>query len=262
MLTPEPQKPPFPVLESFAHGCRFAVRHIRLFAVLSFFPLAVTLATIVALRLSEAKLGLFWLPIVQLPSSFVIGLQCALILRFLVLHEYPIIEDGPARALRNRAVSQAAFVYMAVTYFVTGAYAGLIRLRSFFVNSPEEAAPYAPLAIAMMALLLWAMRWFWLHVPVALDWPVGAFYQRVGRWAGTLRIAGLFVLSSLFINLFGGFLRALVLTLGGQNPSGIFQALDDMAVALSTLVLAVLFTCVSAAAVKLMAGVKMKDIEA
>jgi|GEM_PF-3257846 len=259
-LTPTP--PPFSVPEAFLFGCRFAVRHIRLIAVLSFFPLFLTLGTLVGLRLSNVTLSIFWLPIVQLPASFVIGLQCALLLRFFVLHEYPIIPDGPERAQRNRAVSQAAFIYAAITYFVTGAVAVLFKLWAFISKNPEANSSYMPLAIILIVGILWGMRWFWLHVPVALDWPVRAFFERLGKWGGTLRVFALVALSSMLVNIVGGFLTALIMALGGKEPNGLFQALGDVVLAVSTVAQAVIFTASTAAAVKLMTGAKPKDIEA
>ena len=262
-MPPQPvNKPPFLVFESFMFGSRFLWRHAKFFTILSFLPFAVTLATLVAVRLAGANLTIFWLPIVQMPSNFVLGLQCALILRFIVLHEYPLIEDGPERAARNRAVSQAAMVYAAITYFITGAYAVLVKQRAFLMAEPEAAAPYAPLALAVMVLMIWATRWFWLHVPVALEWPVKGFYDRIGRWPGSLRILGLFIICSLVMNLFAGFTRAMLAAIGGKNPSGLITAIDDVLVAVATILLSLLFTCCTAAAVKMMAGVKIKDIEA
>lgn len=243
------------------HGSRFLWAHARFFAVLSFVPFIATLTTLVALRLADGAISLFWLPIVQFPSSFVIGLEIALILRFLVLHEYPIIEEDADRRARNRSISQSAMIYAIVTYLVTGAYAGLVKLRTFLIASPETAGPYAPLALVILVLMAWAMRWFWLHVPVALDWPVKSFYERIGRWGGSLRVLALFILCSLVMNVFAGFTRSLIASIGGETPSGFITALDDGVVAIATLLLALLFTCTTAAAVKIMAGTKIKDLE-
>jgi hypothetical protein len=255
--------PPIPVLEPFVQGFRLTFAHARLFCVLSFFPFLVTLGTLVALRVMDGNLADFWLPVLQLPSSFVTGLQGALILRFVVLHEYPLVPEGEAKNARNRAVTRAAIVYAAVSYFVTGAYTGLLKMRAFLVADPESAAPYAPLGLALMILVLWAVRWFWLHIPVALEWPARGFYARVGGWSGSLRIFALFALCSLVINFLAGFLRMGIMALAAAQPlSGFAAAFDDAVVAAATLLLAVLFTAASAAAVKMMAGVKIKDIEA
>lgn len=245
--------PPFPVIESFVNGGRLLASHARLFLVLSFFPFLVTLATLVALRFLSKDLTMFWLPVIQFPSSFVIGLQCALILRFVILHESPIIEDGPARAHRNRAVMQAAFVYAAITYFVTGAYAGLLKLRMFLVVNPTEAAAYVPLAIAAVVFLIWGARWFWLHVPLALGWQVSGFYERIGKWQGSVRVFCLFALCSIVMNFAAGFARILIGSFS-NSEGGFSAAFDDAAVAAATVMLAVMFTTATAAAIKSMLG--------
>jgi hypothetical protein len=253
---------PFPVLQSFGMGLRLSVSHFRLFGVLSFFPFLVSLATLIVIRVMDAHLTMFWVPILQLPSSFVIGLLCALILRFIVLHEHPLAPEGEDKSLRNRAVMQSSIVYAAISYFITGLHAGLLHLQGILNNGePAVAAPYAPLAIALVVFVFWAARWFWLHIPVALDWPVAAFYQRIGGWIGSLKIFGLYALCSLLMNIVATLVRSLIATVSGGKASGIMAAFDDGAVAVATLLLAVVFTSASAAAVKIMAGAKIKDVE-
>jgi hypothetical protein len=252
MLPTAPQPPVFPVFESFVGGLRLVHAHRRLFFVLSFLPFIVTLVTMVTLRLVGDSLDMFWLPVIQLPSSFVIGLQCALILRFVLLAEYPLQADSPEKAERNRAAIQSAVVYGAITYFITGAYAGLLRMRAFMTVNPEAAAPYVPLIVAALVLLLWASRWFWLHVPIALGWSVSGFYERLGRWQGSLRIFGLFAVCSLTINVIAGFFRVLVAVISGGKPGGFVSAFDDAIVSGATVMLAVLFTAATSAAIKIM----------
>jgi hypothetical protein len=262
MLNTPPPPPPFPILESIILGLKLLFTHARLFLILSFFPFIVMLLTLVAIRLLGDKLTLFFLPVVQLPSSFIIGLQCALILRFIVLQEYPLVPEGENKAARNRAITHAAVIYTAVTYFLMGLYAGLLQIRAFLQVNQDAAGSYMPIVMAIMVLLIWGARWFWLHVPVALEWPVSAFYTRIGKWVGSLRVFALFALCSLLMNFVTGLLRLMVMAAAGPAPGGFAKAFDDGIVAAATLMLAMLFTTSSAAAVKIMAGKKVKDIEA
>lgn len=241
------------------NGLRLMVAHARLMMVLSFFPFTIMLATLVVLRLLRENLTVFWFPVLQLPASFVIGLQCALILRFFLLGEYPLLPEGEEKSLRNRAVMHAALAYASIKYFMMGLYGGLEKMRLFLTASPEAAAPYMPLVLAIMILFLWAARWFWLHLPIALDWPVSAFYARVGRWAGSLRIFGLFAVCALMMNFVAGFIRLVIAGFSTQPLSGFAAAFDDAAVAAVTLLLAILFTASSAAAVRRMADVKIPN---
>lgn len=256
-----PETPPLFILQCFGHGLRLCFNHVRLLALLSSFPFFVTLVTMVAMRFAGDDVSLFWVPIIQMPSSFVVGLECALILRFVVLHEYPVLTEDTERRSRNRAVAQGAFVYMAVNYLLTGAYAGLLKLRAGVLVNPETAAPYLPLMIAILVLLMWAMRWFWLHVPVALEWSVSGFYQRVGKWTGSFRVFGLFMLCALMVNFVAGIATWLLSLVAGSEPGGFAAAFQDAIISASVLLLAVLFTLSTAAAVKIMAGTKTKDIE-
>ena len=244
--------PSFTIFESFFNGVRLCLAHARLFGVLSFLPFVVTLLTLVALRVAGPSLGMFWLPVIQLPSSFVIGIEGALILRFVLMQEYPILEDSLSKVQRNRAVLQAATVYAAITYFVTGFYAVLLQIRDFADKNPAAAEPWMPMLLALMVLILWSARWFWLHVPLALNWPVDAFFARIGRWSGSLRIFLLFALCSILFNVLAGFLRMVILAVSGKHPGGFAAAFDDGVVAFATVALAVLFTACTAAAVRMM----------
>lgn len=253
------QAAPFPIVESFIKGVRALIQHGRLMMVLSVFPFAVTLATMIALRIFGDGITMFWLPVVQIPASFVTGLEVALILRFLLLAEFPIIPDSDARATRNRMVMQSALAYTVVTYCVTGAYAGLFMARNYLTLHPEAAAPYVPLLIGAMVLIVWSLRWFWLHVPLAPGWSVHGFYERLGKWGGSLRVAALFVMCSLTLNIIAAFLHTVINTIARDSASGFVAAFEDAIVAGASLMLAVLFATSTAAAVQAMTKAKLKD---
>lgn len=241
-------QPSFSVLEAFIGGLRHCAAHARLFAVLSFIPYIVTLATLFVLRLLADSLTMFWLPLVQFPTSFVTGLQCALIVRFLVLKEYPILEDSELRAARNRSVMQAAVIYATVSYFATGAYAGLMQARAYIVANPETSAPFAPFMAFGLAFILWSARYLWLHVPRALDWQWAGLSERIGRWGGSFRVFALYAFCALTLNFVVSFLRLGVDAAGDVNAGGFAAAFDDAVVALGTMALAVLFSASTAVA--------------
>lgn len=250
------QKPPFLLFDAFVGGFRLFAQNFRLILKLSLIPFIVTLLTLVALRVFNDSLSMFWLPVLQMPSSFVTGLQCGLIFRYLLLGEHPLLPEGDAKAIRNRAITESAFAYMAVTYFVTGIYAVVVKLQDFMKTDPEAAAPYVPIAAALLVFMLWGSRWLWLHVPMAIDWPIRDFYARIGKWSGSLRIFALFAMCSLTVNFMAGLARALVHLVFDGIDKGVTAAFDDAVVALLTLGLSVLFTTVSIAAIQIMAAKK------
>lgn len=240
----------YPVLLSFIEGARLMRAHGRIVLGLSFVPFALTLVTLVGLRLLGDNASVFWLPVLQWPSSFVVGLECALLLRFFLLGEFPVTARGVSEQRRNRSLFTAGFAYAAVTYFMTGAYAVMLHLNTLMQNDPERAAPYMPLALAIVIGMAWGARFLWLMMPLALDWPVRGFFARIGGWAGSLRIFALFGLCSLTLNIVTAFFRIFVHGVVGAAHSGLAAALDDAVVAAATLILAILFTCASAAAIK------------
>ena len=259
-----PAKINFPVFESFAHGLRMTMRHARLFTILSAVPFLSAFMTMMALRFMGGA-NVFWLPIVQIPSSFVMGLQCALILRFLVLQEFPLVADEAQRRARNRQVIEAGAVYAIVTYLLSGIMAGLIWLRPLIVANPEAAAPYMPLAMTGLVLIFWGARWFWLHVPISLGWDVKGLYARLKGWPGSMRVLGLFVMCSLTVNFIVRLLRTIIAVLGGATGpqdtlGGIAAALDDAAVSAGSVLLGVLFSAATAYAVKSMIGQKTEIV--
>ncbi len=242
----------FSIFAAFADGLRLAHGHARLLAILSFLPFVVTLLTRVALRLLGTDLALFWLPVIQLPSSFVMGLQIALILRFTVLQEAPILDNGMARMQRNRSVMSSALVYTAITYFISGLYVGFVKLRDIAEANPEKVAPWMPLLLAVLVLFMWGSRWLWLHVPTALGWPSDTFYARLGRWGASLRIFCLFGLCSVSMNLIVTFLRVVIAAVAGEGAGGFAAAFDDGVIALASVILSVVFTTCTAAAIRSM----------
>lgn len=245
-----PHSPNLPLFEAFIGGFQIFRDNARIILKLSFVPFAATLATLVVLRAFNDSMTMFMLPLLQLPSSFVTGLQCGLLLRYIMLGEHPLAPEGEARRLRNKAITESAFVFTAVTYFVTGLYAGLLKFQGIIEKTPEVAAPYMPVAAGLLVAMVWGARYLWLHMPVALDWPVRDFYERVGRWSGSLRVFALFAMCSLTVNFVAGFLRALVHLVFGGAGDGFASAFDDAVVAALTLLLSLLFMCVSVAAVR------------
>ncbi|NBX66317.1 MAG: hypothetical protein EBQ96_04905 [Proteobacteria bacterium] len=252
-------QPPFFLFDAFTGGIRIFAQNSRLILRLSFIPFAVTLLTLVVLRTFNDSLTMFWLPVLQMPSSFVTGLQCGLILRYLVLQEFPLVQDEDAKKIRNKAITESAFAYMAVTYFVTGVYAVVVKLQGFMKTDPEAAAPYMPLAAGLLILMLWGSRWLWLHIPLAIDWPIRDFYSRIGKWSGSLRIFALFAMCSLTMNFFAGICRSLVAAFSGTANNGFVAAFDDAIVAAITLMLSVLFTTVSVAAIQMISSKSTKQ---
>jgi len=244
--------PFFPIFESFIGGIRLLVENRRLILLLSFFPFVLALCTLVFMRLIGDQLPLFMLPVVQLPSSFVTGLQCALLLRFLVLGEYPVAIAGDARAARNRAILHSAVAYAAISYFVSGIYVLTLKGQAMAKVNPEAVAPYMPLALFMLMAVMWGARWFWLHIPLALDWSVSDMYTRIGKWRGSFGVFSLFASCSLAVNFMLSIFRTTIhLALGNISP-GMTAAFDDSILACANILLAVLFTVTSIMALKIL----------
>lgn len=252
------QRPISPLFEAFIGGIRIFRDNSRLILKLSFVPFVFTLLTLIALRVFNDSMTLFLLPLVQVPSSFVTGLQCGLLLRYLMLGEHPLAPEGEARRIRNKAITESALVFTAVTYFVTGVYAGLIRLQKLLETTPEAAAPYMPLAAALLVAMVWGARYLWLHIPVALDWPIRDFYSRIGKWMGSLRVFALFAMCSLTMNFLAGFSRALVQLVFSGLGEAFTSMFDDIVVAALTLLLSLLFMCASVSAIQAITQEKTK----
>ena len=250
----------FPLVASFLGGLSLMVVHARFLVMLSFFPFGVTLLTMILLRVFRSYLSIFLIPVLQMPSSVVIGLQCALVLRFLLLQEMPVITEGQPRADRNRVIFHAAVIYATINYLVSGAYAGLLKLQAFYEQDMEAAAPYMPLGLLAMVGIVWATRWFWLHIPVALEWPMQDFYARVGRWSGSLRIFVLFGICSLTVNFVASGFNLMVVSLFGES-GGFSAAFQDSIVSLATIVLALLFTLSSSVALQYLSGKPPKEMK-
>ncbi|HEY8963585.1 MAG TPA: hypothetical protein VIN59_03880 [Alphaproteobacteria bacterium] len=231
---------------------KLMVDHARLFSMLAVVPLALHFIMMVAIRFTGGA-TLFWLPLFQTPANFVLGLQCALIIRFLMLQEFPLIADDEQRRARNIDALQAATVYTIVMYLFNGLMALMMYAARRMEVDPVAMAPYTPFMMMGLVVVAWSMRWFWLHVPVALGWDVKGLYERLKGWQGSLRIGALFIICSLIVNVITALVRYMLLLMGQAGPlKGVRAVLDDFVVSISAVALAVLFACATAHALKAM----------
>jgi hypothetical protein len=241
-------KAPSSIFQVFLEGLRLMIRHRAMLLKLSTVPFIITLITLFAVRLLDNTSSIFWLPVIQLPSSFVIGFECAILIRFFLLGEYPVIKDDAIKALRNTLILQGSVAYASVTYFMTGAYAIVFKMNTIIQQAPELAPAYMPIALFILIGVFFGARYLWLNIPLSLNLNVSTFYKRIGGWGGSLRIFALFGLCSVMLNFIISLFRAVVhIVFGGVNQ-GFLAAFDDVCLAVATIILAVSFICVSVVA--------------
>lgn len=254
------KEPPFSVFEALINGLRGVWLHRRMFMILSIMPVLLTFVTLLVAR-GVGLEGVFFAPVIQFPASVMLGIQCAVILRFLVLGEFPVIMDGAARRTRNEMIMHAGLVYAAVQFFIAGIFAGLLTLNPYMQANPDVMAPYMPFMVLVLVLMIWAMRWLWLYVPVALGWQSQGFFNKIGRWGGSLRVFGVYVLCSAVVNMVVSVLILIIRGAGAGGASGqegvakiggVMGVFLDALVAVGTVAAGVVFAAATAAAVKAM----------
>jgi hypothetical protein len=85
-----------------------------------------------------------------------------------------------------------------------------------------EQAPTTPLWLSaallfMLAALIWALRFLWLHIFIALSMPVRKSYERLGGFLSSAAIGFLYTISLLSVLSIANFLLSILFTIFGVN---------------------------------------------
>jgi len=248
----------FPVILSFGLGLQTLWTNRAVLSRLMIFPFIVTFLTMAALRFAGDNVTPLWAAIAQLPSSFLIGAALSITLRWIMLHENPLLRE--VRREQILPVRHGAVTYTLVNHMMAGVYAVMLYLQSAMAAlGPEnpKVAPYFFAGLVLLVAVVWSMRYMWLIIPVAMNWPLGPFYERLGRWSGSLRVFALFAACSILLNLVIRILNNIVYmtTSGSSAVSGVLR---DIIGSGAAVLMSVMFLCCSIHAVRFMMSQEKK----
>ncbi len=245
---------PFPIMLSFMLGLQTIWGNRAVLARLLAFPFIVTFITLSVARALSGFITPFWVAILQLPASFVIGMALVIILRWVMLNEHPAVPllKGSERLHPMRG---AAAVFMTVVYLQTGLQAvympgsPAVTAMNDMQNDMSSLAMWV--GVSFVILMLWISRYLWLFIPVALDWKVGPFFDRLGGFFGSAHVFALMALS--------GFSMLVVMMVCSSLIGAVFSgggmvkgSLTDLMNAAFTVMGYVLFTSSSIHAIRFM----------
>lgn len=256
-MSSQPFALPFRVFEALHLGLRYVRVNFKFLVMLSVVPFVIGVVSYLLAR--GVHPISFWEPIYKFPLYFIIGVQTAAILRFMVLGETPLKLDEKRKAERNTFMIQAGGVFAAVKFLFMGTMVALALVSQLVTSNPEEMAPYAPFILGFMIFMLWAVRWLWLNVPVALGWDVRGFYTKLGGWVGSLCVFVLFFIALLIVNAFK-YLAWDIFSAGMPDGklSGGYRLFYDVLMAACDVAVGVVFAVFTGMAVRQMLSDKVK----
>ena len=130
--------------------------------------------------------------LVMLPAYFAEGFLIAYVIR-------TIHADGNLSADVKQArhyfddVIAAMIVFVLVQLalaFVVGSTMASIPQEAASIEQPAPSAQTFMMAMGAIAFMIWAFRFAWFHVPLAMGIPLKAFMERIGSFSSSIPMLG------------------------------------------------------------------------
>lgn len=178
----------FDFVEAAASGYRFLMHQHSAVGRIAMVPLSIKLTSflvITALGMSDHYLrqGLL-----LIPSYFAEGWLVAQLIRLAIYGEqWPVVLSGDQKkdleilSVRFRSIMASTIVYVLIKLFlavVSGVMMGAGGGASP-AASPEASTGMFLAAMITILGMVWAFRFLWLYIPVALDFSMGGFLRRI-----------------------------------------------------------------------------------
>lgn len=199
--------------------------------------------------------------LIMLPSFFADGWLLAHLVRLVFFEQrWPFRPSGNAERdmgiLRERAlgIMRGTLTFAVIKYLMAGLTALIYAVNEAGMGNGADGVSPGEFAVALSFLVfgIWAFRLVWLHIPAAVNYPLGRFLRGLGGYSASWHLIGIWLFC--FIPLF--FVLGMALSLlsvsaqapGAASPEVIFVA-TFLRVLLDTLV-GILSTAGVALAVK------------
>lgn len=244
----------FPVLRPMFEGIGFVVANWRASVRLALLPLiAILLCQYAAIELAD---GLFWANIIQLPGKFLLGAYSVLII-FGTWQDHELrakrgAGTGPIRPVfmgwRNffllirsdeagpSNVLAAALAFATVNYVYGGFFSGFNMLGSYiglpdlyaeldhgtFPTADQNVQVPLPIMAGVLfafIVMLWGMRYYWMHVIITLGLGVRTTYRKLGGMEASVLIGLMYLASYLICLLTLSLILTMVMPVFGVSTS-------------------------------------------
>ncbi len=189
----------FDFVDAAVAGYAFSWKNRREIIWLAALPLLVKLGSYAAIVLLGLENNLLRQGLVLLPAHLVEGFLVIQVIRMAMFGERPVGGFSPPSRpdeARRRAIMGGTVVYL-LTKLVSSLLAGWAMIAENVEDSPTMPEPNGSVfvtAVMILVFLIWAYRFFWLYVPVAMDIPVGEFLLRIKPFMSSVYMLGLSIL--------------------------------------------------------------------
>ena len=180
----------FPVFDCIGRGLRQAWADRAFLLSMMVMPLVVMFASAFIIMNIYDPDSLLLTAVVLLPSEFLKAVFIVLYFRFLMLGEVLRPELDAGKEEKARAITGGVLAIVTVNFLFIGALQFLMTLNQMVEGGQASAyaAPIFLLLVGLMGAMIWAMRFLFLYVPIALNRPVKPFFDDYPGFSGSLRI--------------------------------------------------------------------------
>lgn len=218
----------FDFVESASKGYSFFWRArltILRLAVLPLFIKCLSFISLTALEMNENLLrqGLF-----LIPSYFAEGWLVIVLIRLAVLGEYkvPVLtgdaqEDSARIQDRSRLILAGTVVYVLTKMMLSFFMALFLEQKELYgpQQAPAQGMGSFIAATIILAILVWAFRFLWLYIPVALGRSIERFLDRIKPFMTSVYMLAVWILC--FVPL------ALIFIVASQAATTVFPGTQD-----------------------------------
>lgn len=192
----------FDFIDTAGEGYKFVWEERRALARLAFIPFIVKLVSyfvILAFALEENLLRQGWLLI---PSYFVEAWLIVVVMRFAILQEAPGTmaasfagEDNAQRKNILSAILIYVLMKLAVAFVTGSTLEGAKRAdtQQLASGTDGDIGPFF-ISMAAIAVFIWGFRFIWLYVPVALNYNLGDFIQKIRAFMSSVYMLGFWMI--------------------------------------------------------------------
>ncbi|MEM7618815.1 MAG: hypothetical protein AAF244_05495 [Pseudomonadota bacterium] len=195
----------FDFVEASASGYRFLMHHHADIGRIAMVPLSIKLTSFLIITALDLDENYLRQGLLLIPSYFAEGWLVAQLIRLAIYKEqWPVVLSGDQKkdlqklSVRFRSIMSATIVYVLIK-LALAVISGLVMHGEVMhgAERPEAMEPTSGaflFAMIFVLFVVWAFRFIWLYVPVALDLPMKMFLKRIRAYQTSIYMMGTWLL--------------------------------------------------------------------
>jgi hypothetical protein len=219
----------FDFIETSVKGYRFAWGERRYIARLAAMPLLIKFVCFVSILSLGWEQEYLKQAIVMLPSFFAEGWLVCHIIRLIFLDQrWPFRPTGDEKKDmeviedRARGIMSGTIMYVLIKFILTGGLSALSVDQSMLEAPTGGEVDQQPLimlamSVALLVFMVWAFRFMWLYIPVALNYSIPRYLRDVQGYSTSFYMIGTWLICFFPITLVLIFASLLVIVPGAEG---------------------------------------------